>query len=182
MSTPPDGTPRLAVRVARTVIDEIGQLPPKEAKAVQAAIRSIGSTAGQPIDIPGAPPGVTYLALAPDLRSAPIVIYRPLLPDEEGDWLVTALIDPDTYEHQREAERRGWLDDPLFRAAITGAAAADKRIRRVTGPSETPKPYHPRGDLYPVRRQMQVGPEFLAELLPSLVRKACNSLYKIPRS
>ena len=112
------------IRVARTVLDEIKGLEPPEADAVRETIDSIGATEGEPVDIPVAPPGTAYLALAPADQAAPVVIYRPMLPDENGDWLVTALMDRDDYEVQQEAQRHGLLRDPAVRTAVTAAATA----------------------------------------------------------
>ena len=112
------------IRVARTVLGEIKGLEPPEADAVKETIDSIGTAEGVPVDIPVAPPGTAYLALAPSDQAAPVVIYRPMLPDEGGDWLVTALMDRDDYEVQREAQRRGLLHDPAVRTAVTAAATA----------------------------------------------------------
>ncbi len=112
------------IRVARTVLDEIKGLEPPEADAVRETIDSIRTTDGVPVDIPVAPPGTAYLALAPADPAAPVVIYRPMLPDEGGDWLVTALMDREDYGVQREAQRNGLLRDPAVRTAVTAAATA----------------------------------------------------------
>jgi hypothetical protein len=47
---------------------------------------------------------------------APVVIYRAALDDEEGDWLVTTLMDRDAFGHYS----RGLADDTV----VQGVAAA----------------------------------------------------------
>jgi hypothetical protein len=117
------------IRIAGPVLKELGAMRGAGHRAV--LIRSIGSIsqgAGEPVDIPGAPPGTSYLALVPAEPSLPVIIYRPMLPDEDGDWLVTALLDRDTYRQQREAEKRGILGDPAIRSSIQVAAETASNV------------------------------------------------------
>jgi hypothetical protein len=109
---------------------------PRMAKMVDVAIRSIPSERGEPvrIDVPGLPPDREYRAIVPDTRSAPVVIYRRLRPDDsvDGDWLVTTLIDRDEYEEYLRAERRGIVDNPAVRH-ITGSVAGSAATVYNTG-------------------------------------------------
>jgi hypothetical protein len=128
-AVPPPSTP--ALRVARAVLEAIGQLPPEAAAAVDRVIRSIGTAPAQPIalDVPDAPSGAQFFAIAPpDDATAPVVVYRHLQPGEGEGWRVTTLMARDAYEQVREAERRGLLNDRDAREAVaraTGVAIAN---------------------------------------------------------
>jgi hypothetical protein len=91
------------VRITNAVADELEKLPHTQAHSVQQVIDTIGETDGEPFDLPGAPPGTQYLARVPAARGAPAVIYRPMLPAEDGDWLVTSLAPRGQYNAWRKA-------------------------------------------------------------------------------
>jgi hypothetical protein len=113
------------IRAARTVTSQISELDQDVAGAVRRAILSIGHAEGEPISIPtpGPPRDMQYLSLVPDHLAAPVIIYRQARPGEKGKWLVTALISREAYQHQREAERAGILDDQFVRL-VAGTEAS----------------------------------------------------------
>ncbi len=117
------------VRLTVAVADEINGLPKAQADAVRDTIKRIGQDVGEPVDLPDAPPGTEYLALTPVNREAPVVIYRPMLPKEDGDWLVTSLIAPDQYKAWQRIVRAA-LENPALTA--TAATAAWALIRALT--------------------------------------------------
>jgi hypothetical protein len=90
------------VRMTKAVADELRQLPRQQRTAVTSTIGRVGLDRGEPVDVP-APPGTEYLALTPTDRKAPIVVYRPMLPGEDGDWLVTSLVARAQYDTWRKA-------------------------------------------------------------------------------
>ncbi len=113
------------IRVTRPVIDELQKITDAGlAGTLRRYINSIPQLEGTPIDIPGAPAGTQYLALVPDEPELPVIVYRPTLPGEQGEWLVTALLDRDTYGQQKQAEKRGLLQNDAVRAGIQAAAMA----------------------------------------------------------
>jgi hypothetical protein len=125
MSADADSPPTSGIRVARPVIDELRRMTdPNVAAALRRYINSIPHSAGVPIDIPDPPPGTQYLAIVPEEQELPVIVYRPTLPDERGEWLITALLGRDTYEQQRQAEKRGLLQNDAVRAGIKAAAVA----------------------------------------------------------
>lgn len=75
------------------------------ADAVAEAINDITVKAGQPIDLPGAPPEAPFLAKEPPDPDAPAVIYRHAVIGEQGKWLVVSLMNRDDYRATRRAER-----------------------------------------------------------------------------
>ena len=104
MSAEARGTPD--VRLTNAVADAIKGMEPDEADAVVRVIERLDSAEGDPADLPGAPPGTQYLAITPENPKAPVVIYRPMLRNEDGDWLVTSLIPRDKYYAWRGAADR----------------------------------------------------------------------------
>jgi len=110
------------IRVTKAVnaaLRELRASAPQTAQVIDAAIKSIPDTRGEPVRVVGLEPQQErkYLAAVPPGYDAPVVIYRPLEPGEgpQGDWLVTALVNRDEYEEYRRAEMRGILDDPTVR-------------------------------------------------------------------
>jgi hypothetical protein len=89
---------------AQAKLGELRAVHPEQARAVDAAIREIGTRTGEPLDIPGAPADTPFLALEISLREAPTVVYRRTRPDEPGDWLVVSLLGPEDYQNVRRAE------------------------------------------------------------------------------
>src|SRR5690348_6920548 len=91
--------------------------------AVVQAIRRIGHETGVILRIttPG-PPGIPYLAMVPANADAPVVIYRELQPYEEGEYLVTAIVNRKIFDAYEYAEQRGLLDSAEFDQSITDAA------------------------------------------------------------
>lgn len=121
-------TPETAtdVLVARTVIDQMHELPPSQAATVARAIQAIGQVQGEPISInlTDLPPDTKHYALTPDDDQAPIIIYRSIPPGERhAKWRVTTLMNRDDYNEYRQAERRGLLDDPVVKALIKAGIA-----------------------------------------------------------
>jgi hypothetical protein len=65
--------------------------------------------------------GRQYLAAVPDDDTAPVVMYRE---SEDNGYLVTALVDRDTYQTYEITEQPGFLRSSTFRAAVGAVAAA----------------------------------------------------------
>lgn len=125
MSASADSPPASGIRVTRPVMDELWKIAdPGEGAALRRYINSIPQAVGTPVDIPGAPPGTQYLAIVPEESELPVIVYRPALPDEQGEWLVTALLPRETYQQQKQAEKRGLLQNDTVRAGILAAALA----------------------------------------------------------
>ena len=111
------------VRLANPVVEELRALPPEKAAAVARAIQSIGTADGSPLGPPD-DQGRQYLVMVPGDDRAPVVIYRQLLDDEGGGYLVTGLSDRSTYDTYVRAEQSGVLDSPAAQAVLAGAAVA----------------------------------------------------------
>jgi hypothetical protein len=111
------------VRLTKAVADELEGMPKAQADAVRVVLDRVGRVEGEPVDLPGAAPGTQYLALTPPGRKAPAVIYRPMLPEEDGDWLVTSLI-PREQWNAWSAILQTALSNPAVTAAVAGAATA----------------------------------------------------------
>jgi hypothetical protein len=139
MTAPEASARSVRTRVARPVADEIEAMDPPSRQALAQHVVDISDAVGEPIDIPGAPPGTSYLAFVPPEPNLPVIVYRPMRPDEDGDWLVTALLDRETYTQQRIAEVGGLLSNPAVRAGIQAAAitAAGIAIGMVAGRNAT---------------------------------------------
>ncbi|HVB45232.1 MAG TPA: hypothetical protein VNF47_21360 [Streptosporangiaceae bacterium] len=117
------------VRVTRAAMEELWKITnPAQGGTLRRLIVGIPQAEGIPVDISGAPPGTQYLAIVSDDPELPVIVYRPTLPDEEGEWLVTALLDRDTYQQQKQAEKRGLLQNDTVRAGIQAAAMAAAAI------------------------------------------------------
>ena len=116
-------------------IAEVEKVRPAEAAAVNRAINSIGTVPGRRIDLPTAPPGTPYYALRTSNPDAPVVIYRELRGDEDGDYLVVSLMTPGQYRQQQEVEESGVLDDPALRQEVRVVAntAATTAVRAMPG-------------------------------------------------
>jgi hypothetical protein len=131
---------RRVIMVAVPVEERIGELRktrPAEATAVNGAIDSIGTVAARRIDLPTAPPGTPYYALRTSSPDAPVVIYREMREDEDGDYLVVSLMTPGQYRQQQEVEESGILHDPALRREVRAVAntAATTAVRAIP---ETP--------------------------------------------
>jgi hypothetical protein len=101
---------------ARTALES---LPSDQADAVSTAIRHIPSNPGRPLNLPGAPPAQPFLAVEPEDRAAPVVIYRHATPLEDGDWLVVSLMPPADYRATRHAEQTLASAPPAAREGVT---------------------------------------------------------------
>jgi len=110
------------IAVAQPVMEAIGTLPEDQADAVRAAIRTIGVQAGEPIDLPTAPPGYPYQAQRPRLATAPLVIYRQSQQGEPGKWLVVSLMTPEEFRQQKQDEQSEALRNPEVRRFLEVAA------------------------------------------------------------
>jgi hypothetical protein len=110
------------VRMTPAAIDALHELARPLAEAVARAIAAIGQTEGKPVVAPeGNGNGRQYLAMVPDDDEAPVVMYRK---DDEGGYLVTALVDRATYQTYEIAEQPGFLQSTTFKAAVAAVAAA----------------------------------------------------------
>jgi hypothetical protein len=111
------------VLVSQAVLDKMrDELPPATARAVAQAIVQIPQRQGVPmrLKVPGDPPGTQYYALLARGAPAPVVIYREALPGENGGWVVTALMNHDSYDQYRH----GLADDPTVQGVAAAIAAA----------------------------------------------------------
>src|SRR5215471_16132259 len=111
------------VRMTQPAIDALRELARPQAEAVARAIAAIGTagtTEGKKVVAP-ADNGRQYYAMVPDDDSAPVVMYRAA--DDSG-YLVTALVDRETYKTYEIAEQPGFLQSTTFKTAVGAVAAA----------------------------------------------------------
>ena len=108
------------VRMTPAAIDALHELMRPQAESAARAIAAIGQTAGRPVEAPQAN-GRQYYAMVPDDDKAPVVMYREA---DDGGYLVTALVDRDTYQTYEIAEQPGFLQSNSFKAAVGAVAAA----------------------------------------------------------
>src|SRR5580700_1358465 len=110
------------VRMTPAAIDALHKLARPQAESVARAIASIGQVPGNPVEAPnGNGNGRQYLAIVPDDGTAPVVMYRE---SENNGYLVTALVDRDTYQTYEITEQPGFLRSTTFRTAVGAVAAA----------------------------------------------------------
>jgi hypothetical protein len=110
------------VRMTPAAIGSLRELARPEAESVARAIAAIGHTPGNPVVAPnGNGNGKNYLAIVPDDDKAPVVMYRHA--DDNG-YLVTALVDRDTYQTYEIAEQPSFLQSRTFKTAVSAVAAA----------------------------------------------------------
>jgi hypothetical protein len=107
------------VRMTPAAIDALHELARPQAEAVARAIASIGQAEGKPVAAPHGN-GRQYYAMVTD-DDAPVVMYRQA--DDKG-YLVTALVDRDTYKTYEIAEQPGFLQSATFKTAVGAVAAA----------------------------------------------------------
>ena len=109
------------VRMTPAAIDALHELARPQAESVARAIAAIGQTPGKPVASPEGN-GRQYLAMVPDDDAAPVVMYRE---SDDGGFLVTALVDRDTYKTYEIAENgHGFVQSNTFKAAVSAVAAA----------------------------------------------------------
>jgi hypothetical protein len=118
-ATLPTESGQANVRMTPAAIDALHELARPQAESAARAIAAIGQTAGKPVDAPQAN-GRQYYAMVPDDDKAPVVMYR----EADDGYLVTALVDRDTYETYEIAEQPGFLQSKSFKAAVGAVAAA----------------------------------------------------------
>ena len=110
------------VRMTPAAIDALHTLARPQAESVARSIAAIGQVPGKPVEAPpGNGNGRQYLAIVPDEDEAPVVMYREA---EDNGYLVTALVDRDTYQTYEIAEQPSFLRSSTFRAAVGAVAAA----------------------------------------------------------
>ena len=109
------------VRMTLAAIDALHELARPEAESVARAIAAIGQTPGRPVVAPNGNGNGKYLAMVPDDDKAPVVMYRP---SEDNGYLVTTLVDRDTYQTYEIAEQPSFLQSTSFKAAVGAVAAA----------------------------------------------------------
>jgi hypothetical protein len=114
------------VRMAKPAVDALHDLPVRQERAVAQAIRLIGIKAGVSLEPPG-DDGMQYMVMIPDDDHAPVVIYRERPKLEGGGYLVTGLLDRDTYSTYTRTAQPGFLETPAGKAVLgaiaVGAAA-----------------------------------------------------------
>jgi hypothetical protein len=123
-ATAPAGNGQANVRMTPAAIDALHELASPQAKSVARAIAAIGRTEGKPVAAPQGTAqdnGRQYLAMVPADDQAPVVMYREA---DDGGYLVTALVDRDTYKTYEIAEQPGFLQSATFKAAVGAVAAA----------------------------------------------------------
>jgi hypothetical protein len=115
--------------------DKVCEAQPAEAVAVNRAIDRVGTVPGRRIDLPTAPRGTPYYALRTSNPDAPVIIYRKMRDDEDGDWLVVSLMTPAQYRQQQEVEQSGYSTTPAVRQEVKVAAdtAATAAVRAFPG-------------------------------------------------
>lgn len=93
------------IRITQSALDQLNALGDEDARAVDEAIEAMDQGTREPVRLPGAPPGTSYLAL-PTRRNlrGPVIIYRPLLPGEGDGWLIVSLLNAEEYRDLRRAE------------------------------------------------------------------------------
>jgi hypothetical protein len=110
------------VRMTPAAIDALRKLARPQAESVARAIAAIGQTRGNPVVAPnGNGNGKTYLAIVPGDDKAPVVMYRQ---SDDNGYLVTALVDRDTYQTYEIAEQPSFLQSRTFKTAVSAVAAA----------------------------------------------------------
>jgi len=110
------------VRMTTAAIAALHKLARPQAESVARAIASIGQVPGNPVEGPnGNGNGRQYLAIVPDDETAPVVMYRK---SEDNGYLVTALVDRDTYQTYEITEQPSFLRSATFRTAVGAVAAA----------------------------------------------------------
>jgi hypothetical protein len=109
------------VRMTPDAVSTLRKLARPQAESVARAIAAIGQVEGQPVVAPDENDR-KYLAMVPDDHEAPVVMYRAA--DDNG-YLVTALVDRQTYKTYEKAERLpSFLQSPTFRTAVGAVTAA----------------------------------------------------------
>src|SRR5215472_4397824 len=116
---PTEGGPS-NVRMTPAAIGGLRELARPQAESVARAIAAIGQVPGKPVEAPNGN-GRQYLAVVPDDDKAPVVMYRN---SEENGFLVTALVDRDTYQTYEISEQPSFLRSNTFKTAVSAVAAA----------------------------------------------------------
>lgn len=120
--TVPIENEQLTVRMTPSAVEALRDLARPQAESVARAIATIGQTEGRLVVVPpDSDNGRRYFAMVPDSDDAPVVMYRPA--NSKG-YLVTALVDRDTYKTYEIAERPGFLQSNYFKTAAASVVAA----------------------------------------------------------
>jgi mRNA-degrading endonuclease RelE of RelBE toxin-antitoxin system len=98
------------VRLTPSAVEALRRLPKPQVEAVLSAIVAIGRTPAKPL-LPGAD-GKQYMIIAPVDSNAPAVIYRKL--DDEDGFLVTAVVERDTYDAYQRADEESRTDSSTW--------------------------------------------------------------------
>lgn len=110
------------VRMTPAAVGALRKLARPQAESVARAIATIGQARGKPVEAPnGNGNGRQYLAIVPDDDEAPVVMYRN---SEDKGFLVTALVDRDTYQTYEISEQPSFLRSTTFKTAVSAVAAA----------------------------------------------------------
>jgi hypothetical protein len=108
------------VRMTPAAIGALRELARPQAESVARAIAAIGQVPGRPVEAPNGN-GRQYMATVPDDDKAPVVMYRN---SEDNGYLVTALVDRDTYQTYEISEQPSFLRSNTFKTAVSAVAAA----------------------------------------------------------
>jgi hypothetical protein len=118
-TVPTDGGPS-NVRMTPAAIGALRELARPQAESVARAIAAIGEVPGKLVEAPNGN-GRQYLAMVPDDDKAPVVMYRN---SEDNGYLVTTLVDRDTYQTYEISEQPSFLRSNTFKTAVSAVAAA----------------------------------------------------------
>lgn len=115
-------TVQSTVRMTQSAVEDLRELERPQAESVARAISTIGQAEGNPVaSPPDSDNGRQYFAMVPDDDVAPVVMYRQA---NGSGYLVTTLVDRDTYKTYEIAERPGFLQSNSFKAAAAAMVAA----------------------------------------------------------
>jgi hypothetical protein len=103
---------------AQAAFRELQAAAPRQAVAVAAAIDGIPSKPGRRFRIPDALTAQPFLAIEPEGRETPVVIYRHAIGEEKGKWLVVALMDRSDYRATLRAEEELVTYPPSVQALV----------------------------------------------------------------
>ena len=126
------------IRVTRSAKEQMGALDASDARAVDAALASLDDREGRPINLPGAPAGTSFLAMPTVVRRhGPVIIYRPLLPSEDGmGWLVVSVLSDEDFRNITRTEEYV-AESPAAKAFVDLTVAGTVATARAYAPAGT---------------------------------------------
>jgi hypothetical protein len=124
------------IRITQSALEQVRALDDADALVVDSAIGKLGEGTGEPIRLPGAPAGTSYLALWARNRGGPVIIYRPLLPGEGDGWLIVSLLSANEYRDMRRAEELV-ATSPAAREIVNALVAGTVGTGKAAAPSRS---------------------------------------------